>query len=478
MKMRYLNIVMVLVFSLFLSSCVVSFGDDTVQEGCETFDQIFHHSKISDVTVGNVTTKGKRIQICDVSGNTIDASCKGISSWVYAKVKIVLEGSIEKLWKAISDDTDYRSFISGCIVLVIMFYGLMVMFGMVQVSGYSALMVFLRISFVWLFATNYDIFHKYVINTFEAIVQDTTKAASNIFINYSTTSNESAPEYGVLQQIDLMISYIWDPKVMKLVMALFTAGSTGFFWALTLFGLTIMYLMGVLNAIKIFIIALIGRYVLYALGPIFLTFALFTQTRSLFESWVEQLTSFTLQPVFLFIFLGIFHVLLAGMIINLHTTSVRDDETSIGTIKTITAVCWMDKATTGQNSEKMKVLEVGNCKIKNLACNSPAVAGVRIACECDTDASTKQPVAGGWIKVEGLGGKIDLSFVAMLTSIILSYMLMPMANWVVTLAASLSGGMVSAANAVIPGMNRLENQIGKGIDGALNKSLGSGNRSG
>jgi type IV secretory pathway VirB6-like protein len=491
LNLRSLNIIIVMFFACVLASCGTNGNEANQKDHCDTFDEIFHVGKLKDsdpAATGSLTKDSSRLEICttdpvkevkDKLGNITTAAvpgtlCMGITSWVYSQVKKVVEGSSEDIWTSISGSSDYKNLIASCIVLVIMFYGLMVMLGMTQVSGYSALLVFLKIALVFLFATQWGMFDKYIIQTFEAIVNQATQAASNVFV-VGVGANAPEGTFQVLNQIDLMISFLWDPKVMKITLGLFSAGATGAFWGIGLFAMTIMYLIGVLNALKIFIVSLVGRYVLYALGPIFLIFALFSQTRSLFEGWMQQVISFTLQPVFLFIFLGIFHSLMAGMILNLHKGSVTPltvGGSLAGTHQMTTAVCTFPKG-----DGKPAPLEIVNCKIStaNYAlCRSPAGNTTGTPCKCETDNQGSPTLVS---PVDGLGGNVDLSFIAILSIIIISYMLLPMVNWVTQVAAAISGGNVSAASATIPGMNRVESEVNKGmqkIKQSFTKDMGGG----
>jgi type IV secretory pathway VirB6-like protein len=474
---KNVSLLIVILLTMVLSACAGA-DDPNKPDECSTFDEIFDVNKLNDITG---IRNGERIEVCDVDPSysttpvTPGVNCKGITSWVYYQVQKIVLNSSGKLWESIAKDDKYKNLIAGCIVLVIMFYGLTVMLGMTQVSGYSALMVFLKIALVYMFATQWDMFEKYVINTFEAIVDQATSAASNVFITNASSTSGTEKVYGVLNQIDLMIAFVWDPKVMRIIIGLVTAGASGFFWAIGLFAMTVMYLLGVLNALKIFIISLVGRYVLYALGPIFLVFALFNQTRSLFEGWTQQIISFTLQPVFLFIFLGIFHALMAGMIVNLHKSSMDNGVASRASGAILgekrSAVCSITDISTGVRS-----LKIGNCDVV-IGCGINDSQGRYITCKCimNMGGVNGKPGPVKFTEVKGLGGKIDLSFIAILSIIIISYMLMPMANWVVQLAATISGGNVSAGSAQIAGMQRLEQEVSKGagkIMQSIKKEMG------
>ncbi len=60
------------------------------------------------------------------------------------------------------------------------------------------------------------------------------------------------------------------------------------------------------RAMMLYITSLIGIGILLMLSPIFITLMLFGYTKSIFDSWIKQLISFMMQPIFVFVSIAIF----------------------------------------------------------------------------------------------------------------------------------------------------------------------------
>jgi len=189
-------------------------------------------------------------------------------------------------------------------------------------------------------------------------------------------------------------------------------------------------------AIKVYLFAFIARHVLYALGPIFLTFALFTQTRSLFDGYIEQLINFSLQPVFLFIFLGLFHSVLAGFASEMYLEDLTDAKrfSVDGTLAEGEEMCI---GYTKLDSEFMgkELYFYRLCK------------GNENDCYSMTDLNSPIPI-DIWVVI---------------AAIIVCYLMFEMTTWVVQVASRLSSGMVTLSDIPIQGFNKIQSSISGGI---------------
>jgi hypothetical protein len=381
----------------------------------------------------------------------INIDGKGIMTWITEKVSSVMNSAVSKIYMQIAGEevtdadgnvtvqnNDFRILLGTMMTLAIMFYAIAIMFGIAQASGYSIVMFILKLFFIYNFAINYDLFKEYVIDTIEAAISDIIMAVEGTFHDYEIINsgsdgdeegNQTSPLFG---EIDKVLSYLWDFKMMTLMLGLIPSGYTGFFWALLLLLLIFLYTFAIIFAVKVFLLALIARFVLYALAPIFLSLALFNQTKSLFDGYIEQLMNFALQPIFLFIFLGMFHMLLAGFLNEIYIDNLTGD----GGTGEITGdefkLCWRDIVTVGTKPLYWPQI----CKIQKDKAES-----------CSANQNTTKSV-------------IPIDIWVLISCVIICYLMYSMLGWVTEVAAKLSAGLITVSDIPIQGFDKVQSAIG------------------
>ncbi len=114
---------------------------------------------------------------------------------------------------------------------------------------------------------------------------------------------------GIFSRIDILFDQLVtsDEETASLIFLAyavsFMAGGMGFFLTiLTLLGLVAMFI-GFLRIMISYLTAVVALCFLLMLTPIFFAFALFKETNSLFRRWLQNMFSYTLQPVLIMAFL-------------------------------------------------------------------------------------------------------------------------------------------------------------------------------
>lgn len=235
----------------------------------------------------------------------------GMALWLVRKVETALIPQIGNLYNALvgtSSGAPYAGVINSMMVLAIMLYGSSIALGLTSGNAYMALMFVVRIIFVSVFALNWDIFETVFIRTIEDGIVDNL---SNIVLS-AVSGDTSGVNYddsleNQFTVIDQMLSYFFNWKYFQLIMALLTS-AMGWVYAILLVILMFAYIFVVIEAVQLYLFAMFGRAILYILAPIFIPFLVLDQTRTIFAGWFKQLINFSLQPVFVFAFVGLFHM--------------------------------------------------------------------------------------------------------------------------------------------------------------------------
>lgn len=354
----------------------------------------------------------------------------GPIAYIILQIKKQLDMGVEKVFNKFSQDQTFKSLVYGIMIFAIMFYGIGVIGGVVHAVPFTMLVTIGKLALIYALVTEYSTFEEIVKDFFEGLVDGLIYVMSGIFSG-ETVNNQVE----VFNPADKIFARFFSMEWVVTMMALSTTGITGFFYAMSMLGTIILFLIALLRAVYIYITAIVVRGFLYALAPIFLTLAMLKVTKSLFDGWLIQLVSFTLQPVFLFGFLGIFLEMIDAFMSNLTISSE-----SLGA----THVCYMQTDI-----------------LKSTGIDKP-IYWWHFADE------------HGLLPEGGITPEISVNLVILFSFMVLSLIMIMFGTWATRVADHMSQGLVSSAGGVTPGWATIRQKIlspigsaAGGIRGAL-----------
>jgi type IV secretory pathway VirB6-like protein len=443
--MKPIKKILLVLFILILSNCAASPEEMSKQAGgnkCVPLKDMFDINSLNS----NYGTIGIPTGATDpVSGLPIR---KGIVQWITEKIEEVLagtsktDGAAETIFKKIGENKSFKRLVGLAITLSIMFYAMSVMLGLAQANGYQALVFSIKLIIIYALSTNWDLFYEYVGETFEALVNSMIEYAGGTFTAFTSIAPYTGNGAGavtinqntsLIGNIDQMISVLWNMNLIKLILALMFTGFTGFFWGIMMLALIFLYLFAIISAVKTYLLAMVGRYVLYAIAPLFLIFALFSQTKSLFDNWLKTLISFSLEPIFLFIFLGMFQMILGGMMQQVY---LSDADKSLANSVNFDETCVM--------FEKFDKVGGSDINFWKLCRKDPKQEGAGI-CE----KNSVKP-------------NIPLDIWVIISCLIICYLMFSMLSWITGVANSLAGGVITVSDAQVPGFDKVGQAVSSG----------------
>lgn len=249
---------------------------------------------------------------------------------IFLLINELVNGTMKNLFEAIVNSGGYASTIGAAAQLVILFYGISFLLGFVPLTLAQGLNRIIKIALVFTLVSpvGWEMFEA----TFVTFFRDggtylTAKlaevaATSGTWLNYSTggaTFSWGPNGFGVvftqgiagpIAVFDNLFRVAFSPRMFILIYASFMAGPYGIAMALAMAWAVIQLLSMCVKALEVYGMSIVMKAVLLGLGPIFLVFLLFDRTKSIFMGWLNQLVSFTLQPVFLFAFISFFVTIL------------------------------------------------------------------------------------------------------------------------------------------------------------------------
>lgn len=258
---------------------------------------------------------------CDGSGNCVqnanpDGTCTsdavydiqlpaagtGIISTIINYLKTALQPISQQMFTAIVSDSGFTGAVKAAIILYVTIYGLLFTFGMVQLTVSDFAMRVVKMGIVAMLATGTA--WGYFNATFVPFFNDGTDDLINLFGTIVVGGNTLGGN--PFDWMDQAIVTTVSTKMLIVLMAAASTGPYGVVIVLILLLATWTFVKAMLNAVWVYLMALVMRTLLFGLAPIFLACILFTRTRHLFDGWLNQVVNSCLQPVFLFAFFAFF----------------------------------------------------------------------------------------------------------------------------------------------------------------------------
>lgn len=248
-------------------------------------------------------------------------------------------GAAETVFTGITSSPSFKSAISAAFTLAIIFYGIGVATGIIQVQLGDALARVGKILVVAFIATNWTLFYQmvgsffvvttdeiifYMLESFGDLYSQGPSFSDGGGIN-TLTGGEKGNQ--LFLDMDLFFIQIFSVHTFAIMSALISpfgknAGPYSNIYAIFLMYAIYQIAQGVLKVVLIYAFSLFAKALLFALAPIFFTFLLFNQTKYLFDAWLKMQISFTLQPIFVMSFLGIFVSTLSPLFGELYSLQV------------------------------------------------------------------------------------------------------------------------------------------------------------
>jgi type IV secretory pathway VirB6-like protein len=234
----------------------------------------------------------------------------GISDMIDG-VRIPLRDTLNKVvadsFNNLVHDGNFAKAIRALVTLYLIFYFAMYLMGMVQLSQMDFVIRMVKVSVVLglIAPGSWDFFHDHFLNLY---MDGGTTLLSNM------TGGIGDKDHPFLF-LDKTIGVFFQQSTMARVLALFMVFPLGWFFAVLIFLGMWTYIVAVAKAVLSYLVSLVLVAMLLTMAPIFLSFILFAQTKSIFDTWVRLLFRYTFEPIMLLLGLTILNELL---VIALH----------------------------------------------------------------------------------------------------------------------------------------------------------------
>ncbi|QLK58859.1 hypothetical protein FDZ58_02930 [Ehrlichia ruminantium] len=226
--------------------------------------------------------------------------------WVRKEVRGRLDKAGEDLFKNIVKNPVFKNFVFSLLTLFLIFGSLAYILGIVRTPFADIIVRLLKISLMLLLISpnSWDFFYNHLLRLF---IHGTDQIIAMIN-SYTGDYNPQAP----FSFMDIMIrDKIFSPVIWKIkIRALIVANFSSIFAVLVIVIAVLIYIALCIYGFVIYLTAFVGITFLVGLMPLLLLGILFSQFKSLFDGWLTQCISFSLQAILIFTLISLFGTLI------------------------------------------------------------------------------------------------------------------------------------------------------------------------
>lgn len=222
-------------------------------------------------------------------------------------------GFVKGIYNGIVQSSIFIRILQICLSLYIVFFGIAVIMGVVEVGKKELLQRVLKLGLVVFFInpTSWVNYELYVVSFF--------KDGLDYLVNLVMTAYDYQADKSSLSEIakmsreqavgnstrfsfaDIVIKSLFSNPVSKKIYGLFNASPIGFIWILMIYSSIFFFIFVMLNAAMFYVVNLIKLVIALALGPVFIVFSLFSKTQDNFKKWLSFLATRAFEILILFL---------------------------------------------------------------------------------------------------------------------------------------------------------------------------------
>lgn len=255
----------------------------------------------------------------------------GMLSEIYRYIKRTVNDSTQRLYESFTDNDGYQSAVFWAMVLMVIFYGVAFVIGVVQPSFQQVLIRLIKMAIIWaliapsyFFDPGYDVFDRYVVRFFQDGTDQIVETVQAIGFGIEFPEDPTDPDrITPFFALDTIANFLIQPDTLIMIMGSLAAGGP---YGLFMGSLSAIALGGfftlMLKALQTYAVSFVARAMVLGVAPIFIVFLLFDRTKNLFVSWLNALVNLSLQPILMFTFLSFFLVLMQSSVTTMLGTEL------------------------------------------------------------------------------------------------------------------------------------------------------------
>ena len=230
-------------------------------------------------------------------------------------------GFLENFYKSVISDRSYKIIIKTCFALMFSFYGLYFLLGMAEFTQEDLIKKAIKISFVYLMigTDGWEFYNRFFVRFFKEGIDYLVFSIAAAFsddedINNAIIQNKLYDKTILFNSISNSLKLIISDKITARIWGIFFSSLAGPIYLILIFYAIMLFLVSILTALLLYITSQFFISFLLAFGPIFFALLVFEKTKNMFDKWISNLISFSLEQIFLITCISLFNSLAYNII--------------------------------------------------------------------------------------------------------------------------------------------------------------------
>lgn len=291
-------------------------GNSDGENDCRVFYK-YKDRSLYNLNVGDKCTKTRNGRLAEFicfkkCVKSSDISCKVFNDG---------GGFLENFYKSVINDRSYKIIVKTCFALMFSFYGLYFLLGMAEFTQEDLIKKAIKISFIYLMigTDGWEFYNRFFVRFFKEGIDYLTFSIAAAFsdddaINDAVMQNKLYDKTILFDSINSSLRLLISDKLTARVWGVFFSSLAGPIYLILIFCAIMLFLVSILTALLLYVTAQFFISFLLAFGPIFFALLVFEKTKGMFDKWIGNLISFSLEQIFLITCISLFNSLAYNII--------------------------------------------------------------------------------------------------------------------------------------------------------------------
>jgi len=270
---------------------------------------------VTDATCYLRTATSTNDSCINTTGDPCFLACSYIKTFEHKS------GYVEKFYLRLISSNVYQDSLRVFLILYITMFGFGFFLGLTSFTQTELLNRLMKIGIIYLFVgvDGWYFFEQFFVQFFKDGTDYLVFAMTSAFEGGAFTSSSITEAFEqmnfhdksvLFNNVDKNIMLMFSDQAQAKIWGLFFNSFFGWIYVFIIYGAIFSYIFTIANAMLIYLVAQVFISILLSLGPIFFILLLFDKTKAMFDKWLSNLISFSLQQIFLLTVLGFFNMLL------------------------------------------------------------------------------------------------------------------------------------------------------------------------
>lgn len=232
-------------------------------------------------------------------------------------------GILKLMYTNLISDTLYQFIVKLALITMITLYGFGYFLGLSEFSQKEMMMRIIKSCFIYalISETGWQLFDMYVVSFFKQgidsllfLIASSFEMGSFNYIENAIMANDYSNKLILFSSSFQNLKMLFSDALLYKMIGLIFSGWLGILYAYLVLTGFITYIVGIINAIILYLMSQVFMSIALAIGPLVFILMFYDRTKKSFDNWLGILMGFALQEIFIIVTLSFFNNLINSIV--------------------------------------------------------------------------------------------------------------------------------------------------------------------